>query len=238
MSAELVTPQPPSQAAPLPPSLLAQKLVGVTADRVTVAARRRDVINGYIFWGLVALFIGLPELLAAFSKTMKADIPWPTISNLVGKDLEAHHHWIALLVVGLIVVVTVHTLSHPDEKKALGRTLRASGDDVTRRDWARRYIPLVAAAGIVAGVVASAAGADKNQLGYVIYLTVAVLGIVVPSALAYWAHNVFDLPTLFATLAFLRDHAAWVAAAVVALLIVLLFHLALYPWPNYHFGAP
>jgi hypothetical protein len=40
----------------------------------------------------VALFIGVPEVLAALSKRMKASIPWPTISNLVGKDLERNHH--------------------------------------------------------------------------------------------------------------------------------------------------
>jgi len=63
-------------------------------------------------------------LLAAFSKTLKADIPWPTISNLVGKDLESHHHWIAILVVGTIVTVTVRTLTYPAEKKKAGRSLR------------------------------------------------------------------------------------------------------------------
>jgi hypothetical protein len=206
---------------------LTRRLVGAVADR-------RDEANGYVFWGLVALFIGLPELLAAFSSTLRADIPWPTISNLVGKDLEAHHHWIALLVVGLIVVVTVHALSHPDGKKRAGRALRLPAEDVRRLGWGRWYIVLVGAAGVVAGVVASAAGADKNELGYAIYLTLAVLGIVVPSALAYWAHRVIDIPTLFATLAFLRRRAPWAALVVVALL----FHLALYPWPNYHFGTP
>ena len=219
-----------AEAAPAP-APLTRRLVGAVADR-------RDEVNGYVFWGLVALFIGLPELLAAFSSTLRARIPWPTISNLVGKDLEAHHHWVALLVVGLIVVVTVHTLAHPDEKKRAGRALRQPAHEVRRLGWGRWYIVLVAAAGVAAGLIASAAGADKNELGYAIYLTLAVLGIVVPSALAYWAHRVIDVPTLFATLAFLRRRAPWLAAVVVALLVVLMFHLALYPWPNYHFGTP
>lgn len=231
MTAEIVHPQPSSRAVEGAATPLTRKLVGV-------AAGRRDEVNGYVFWGLVALFIGLPELLAAFSSTLRADIPWPTISNLVGKDLEAHHHWIALLVVGLIVVVTVHTLSHPDEQKQAGRTLRLPADEARHLEWGRWYILLVGTAGVVAGVVASAAGAGKNELGYAIYLTLAILGIVVPSALAYWAHRVIDVPTLFATLALLRNRAPWVAAVVVALLVVLMFHLALYPWPNYHFGSP
>jgi hypothetical protein len=62
--------------------------------------------------------------------------------------------------------------------------------------------------------------------------------VVVPSALAYWWNRVLAIPTLFATLAYLRTRAAWVAALVVALLVLLLFHLALYPWPNYPFGGP
>jgi hypothetical protein len=138
----------------------------------------------------------------------------------------------------VIVVVTLHTLDSPDGKKKAGRALRGPAEQA--RDWAygRWYIAAVAAAGAAAGLGASAADANKNQLGYAIYVTLTVFGIVVPSALAYGANRVLDIPTLFATLAFLRQRAAWIAAPIVALLVVLLFHLALYPWPNYHFGAP
>jgi hypothetical protein len=225
---------PPPEHEPaekLPSSVLAGRLIGATVSG-------RDETNGYVFWGLVALFIGIPELLAAFSKTLKADIPWPTISNLVGRDLESHHHWVALIVVGVIVVVTLHTLESTDGRKKAGRTLRAPAEQASDLAWGRWYIAVVAGAGAVAGLVASAADADKNQLGYAIYVTLTVTGVVVPSALAYWANRVLDIPTLFAALAFLRHRAAWVAALVVALLVVLMFHLALYPWPNYHFGAP
>jgi hypothetical protein len=198
---------------------------------------RRDEVNGYVFWGLVALFIGVPELLAAFSSTLKADIPWPTITNIVGKDLERHHHWVALLVVGVIVVVTVHTLTYPAAKKKAGRLVRhpSRAVHVSRGEW---YIVVVAAAGALAGFIASASGANTNVLGYAIYGTLAVFGIVVPSVLAYWWNRVLAIPTLFATLAYLRVRAPWVAALVAALLVVLLFHLALYPWPNSQFGGP
>lgn len=230
MSAEFVPPAPPSAATDLPSTPLTRKLAGV--------ASHRDEVNGYLFWGLVALFIAVPELLAGFSKTLRADIPWPTISNLVGKDLEAHHHWIALVVVGLIVAVTVHALDHPGEQKMSGHALRGPAHEAKPLPWGRAYIVAVAVAGLAAGLIGSAAGAGKNELGYSIYLTLAVVGIVVPSALAYWAHRVLDLPTLFAALAFLRGRAPWVALVVVSLLAVLLLHLALYPWPNYHFGTP
>jgi hypothetical protein len=197
----------------------------------------RDEINGYVFWGLVALFIGVPELLAAFSSTLKADIPWPTITNVVGKDLERHHHWVALLVVGVIVVVTVDTLTYPAAKKKAGRPVRHPSRAV-HVPWSERYIVVVAAAGALAGLIASASGANTNELGYAIYGTLALFGIVVPSALAYWWNRVLAIPTLFATLAYLRARAPWVAALVAALLVVLLLHLALYPWPNSQFGGP
>ena len=83
MKAKIVQPQSGKQVADPPPTLLVAKLVGATVSN-------RDESNGYLFWGLVALFIGVPELLAAFSKTLKADIPWPTVSNLVGKDLDEY----------------------------------------------------------------------------------------------------------------------------------------------------
>jgi hypothetical protein len=208
----------------------AQDLVG---DHLSL----RDEVNGYVFWGLVALFIGVPDLLAAVSNTLKADIPWPTISNLVGKDLERHHHWVALLVVGLIVVVTIHALTYPAAKKRAGRAVR-DPSEVVHVPWSEWYIVLVAAVGAASGLIASALGASKNELGYAIYITLTLTGVVIPSALAYWWNRVLAIPTLFAALAYLRARAAWVAALVVALLVVLLFHLALYPWPNYPFGGP
>jgi hypothetical protein len=230
MSAEIVPPPASGPHAAVTSSPLTQQLVGARVSE-------RDEINGYWFWGLVALFIAIPELLAALSKTLKADIPWPTISNLVGKDLEAHNHGIALIVVGVIIVVTVHTLTYPAEKKKVGRGLKVPAEEAIHLPGAGWYIVAIALAGTAAGLIAWATGADKNEMGYAIFLTLTVFGIVIPSALAYCSHRVLALPTLFATVAFLRAREAWVAALVVALLVVLLFHLALYPWPNYHFGA-
>jgi hypothetical protein len=197
--------------------------------------------NGYIFWGLVAAFIAIPELLAACSSWMKTHIPWPTISNLVGKDLEAKHHWVALVVVFVIVSVILHTLNHPSDEKIGGRSLRKNPEVVKPKPvkWGGfHYVVLVAVTGIAVGLIAAAAGADKNTLGYCIYVTLALLGVVVPSILAYWYHRALGVPTLFAAIALLDKHLPWVAGAAVALLVVLMFHLGFYPWPNYHFGTP
>jgi hypothetical protein len=195
--------------------------------------------NGYVFWGLLALFIGIPELLAGIKWTReRVHIPWPTISNLVGKDLETHHHWIALIVVGLIAYVVAHALSYPAASKTLGRA--APGADVSDPLWGRVYIGLTALAGAAAGGIAAAFEADKNQLGYSMYLTLSFFGIVVPTLFRRFSRKVLAIPTLFASLALLRarTYFHWVAAFIVAALLVLTFHLALYPWPNYHFGVP
>jgi hypothetical protein len=132
----------------------------------------------------------------------------------------------------------VHTLTYPAGKKKAGRALRQPHGKVEQLPWTGWYIVAVAVAGSAAGLIAWAAGANKNELGYAIYVTLTVFGVIVPSGLAYWWRRPLALPTLFATVAFLRSRAAWAAALAVALLIVLLFHLALYPWPNYHFGSP
>jgi len=194
-----------------------------------------DEVNGYWFWGLIALFIAIPELLAAFSAELKADIPWPTISNLIGKDLERHHPWVAAVVVGLITAVIVHVFTRPPDLKRAGRAVRRP-DEARRLAWGWQYIVLTAAAASLAGLAASAMGGDKNQVGYAIYGTLALFGIVIPSALAYFWHRVLSIPTLFATLAMLEARHRWVATVAVSLLVVLTFHLALYPWPNPPFG--
>jgi hypothetical protein len=199
-------------------------------------------LNGYLFWGPTALFIAVPELLAAFSKHLKNVIPWPTISNLVGKDIERHHHWTALVVVGVIVVIALHTFTYPHQHKKLGQPVGPDPNAVPilHWRWGRLYIVLTAVLGVAGGFIASAAGASKNELGYVIYLMLFATGVAVPSIFRHRLKRVLAMPTLFATIALLRAHryCHWVAAVIVALLIVLCFHLALYPWPNYHFGVP
>jgi hypothetical protein len=197
-----------------------------------------DERNGYVFWGLVALFIGIPEVLAALSDTLKARIPWPTISNLVGKHLEAEHHWIALVVMGVIVLVIYHVLTRPADRQQAGRTLRESPHTTTSWNWGGRYIVFVVIAGVVAGALASGLDAGKIVLGYAIYVTLAVTGIAIPGALAYWWGKVLNIPTLFATFAYLQHRTRLAAALLIALLVILIFHLALYPWPNYRFGGP
>jgi hypothetical protein len=191
--------------------------------------------NGYWFWGLLALFILVPELLAALSKSLRADIPWPTISNLIGRNLERRHHWVALVVMGVIVLVAYHAATYKPTRE--GHAIREPVQDVEEWRWGGWYVVFVAVAGAAAGFIASAVGASKDTIGFAIYGTVAV-GALIPSVLAYFNAKLIDVPTLFATISYLQKRAHWAAAVLVALLVVLLFHLALYPWPNYSFGGP
>jgi hypothetical protein len=213
-------------------------------DRASNAAKlvgpevgRREEINGYWFWGLLAIFVAVPELLAAFSKQLKADLPWPTISNLIGKDLERHHHWVAVLVVGSIAAVITHSFTRPQRLKRAGHAVRQP-EEARPLALGRQYIVLTAVVASAAGFLASGMGGDKNVVGYAIYGTLVAFGIVIPSTLAYLWHRVLDVPTLFATVALVERRHRWVAVLAVALLVTLAFHLALYPWPNYRFGSP
>jgi hypothetical protein len=197
---------------------------------------RRAELDGYCFWGLIAVFVAVPELLAAFSRELRADIPWPTISNLIGKDLERHHHWVAAVVVAAIAAAITHAFTRPPQLKQAGHAVRRP-EDVKPLAWGWRYIALTAVASAAAGFVASVMGGDKNQVGYAIYGALAVFGIAIPSALAYFWHRVLSIPTLFATVALLDARHRSVATLAVALLVALAFHLALYPWPNFRFGS-
>src|SRR5207244_3866652 len=100
------------------------------------------------------------------------------------------------------------------------------------------YVAFVLVAGAATGLIAYAAGAGKYMLGYFLYSSLALFAIVIPSALAYWRGKILGAPPLFRTIADLQKRWHWVAAALVAGLVVLLVHLALYPWPTFQHNAP
>jgi hypothetical protein len=65
-------------------------------------------IWGYVFWGALGTFILVTEALAAFWN----DFPIPTISWTTGQ-LELHHHWFKLIVVGGIAVIATRITFYP-----------------------------------------------------------------------------------------------------------------------------
>ena len=63
---------------------------------------------GYVFWGIFAFFIFVPELLAAFWD----GVPFPTISGTIG-HLEREQHWVRVVVLGGIVVLAGRIVFYP-----------------------------------------------------------------------------------------------------------------------------
>jgi hypothetical protein len=68
---------------------------------------KRELI-GYLFWGSLGAFILTTEALAAFW----SGFPIPTISSTTGQ-LEEHHHWVKLIVVGGLTVIAFRITFYP-----------------------------------------------------------------------------------------------------------------------------
>jgi hypothetical protein len=206
---------------------------------VMTSRRTSSIAWSYVVWGAIALFVAIPELGSAGWHT-----PWRTISQTTG-HLEHQHDWIAVVVVTLVVFAAVHNAA-TTAGRGCGLFNRTPGGRTTRRDpsqlVARRTDPwffgyLAVATGLVAGgpLVAAAAGADQWVLGYVIYGSIALFFGAVPSLLAYFAARDVPFRTVFRTLAELERHGRaghFLMLVVSAGLVVLLVHLAFYPWPN------
>ena len=65
-------------------------------------------ISGYVFWGILGAFILTTEALAAFS----SGFPIPTLSWTTGQ-LEMHHTWFKLIVVGGLVSIAFRITFYP-----------------------------------------------------------------------------------------------------------------------------
>ena len=104
---------------------------------------------------------------------------------------------------------------------------KPDGLDVRWYSWL-----FVVVVGTVAIVLAVVVGASKYQLGYVIYGVVGLVGIVIPSILAFAANRIVQFPSLYFTITKLRHRLHAVAVIIIAGLTILAVHLAFYPWPD------
>lgn len=189
------------------------------------AAERR----GYLFWGPTVVLILIVEALGALSTRFEDWIPWPTISETVGR-LEKLWAGTAVVVVGLLSVVIFHALASDVRKRPEGRTVREGAPAPARASW---YSPwLVLSLTVLAFVLARVAGATRMGTGYAIYATLALFGIVSPSVLAFGFNRLAGFPTLFFTVDQLRGRIQAVALILVSGLAILTVHLAFYPWPD------
>ncbi len=207
-----------------------------------VGARERC---GYGVWLFVGLVFGVPESWAGITNP-----PWPALSDTVG-HLEQLWHPVKVTVVALIVFIVFHAARYPPGHT--GEIAAREGEPERARTphgrFARRgtgaasavsvfaYFPL--AIGVVVGgsVIAAIAGSDAFVLGYVIYGLIAIFLVIIPNALAFWFAKEVPFPTLYRTVADLERRWRPAAMVIVAGLVVLMFHLVFFPWPDILFRA-
>jgi hypothetical protein len=206
---------------------------------------------GYAVWSAMGIVVGVPEIWAAISGD---DFYWPTISTTIG-HLEKRWPVVALIPVGLIVMAGYSVLRFRPASTAVQADLQAVGrtpqgrlakQDVSLDQLAAGAAPLegrraawpvlpyftVATSVVVLGAVLAAQSDNRFLTGYVLYTLIAVFWIVVPNVVAYYGGRDFEFTTLFFTVQCLGRRLQFVAALVAALLVILLLHLALYPWPS------
>jgi len=193
---------------------------------------RSDTIQGYLFWGPVVGAILIAEVLAAAAKWTDKHLGfsahWPTISSTVG-HFETLWPSTAAIVVAIIGAAAYFVFAVPRTKKTDRGWLLVRGGGIRPLPYYTALVPIVAT--VAAGAAAGAAGLHGLRLGYWIYGTLAVTGIVIPSLLVIAGFEA-QFPTLFETLRRVEGRLHWVAVIVAAGLAILTIHLALYPWPD------
>ena len=194
---------------------------------------------GYGVWLFAGLVFGVPESWAGL-----ANPPWPSLSNTVA-HLETLWPGTAVVVVVLIVFVAFYAVRYPlghtgEFVPRAGDPRRGRTDDgrLTRSPRGTSAVPALVyfplALGVVAAgsVIAAVTSSDTYVLGYVLYGLFAIFWVAVPNALAFWFDRDVPFPTLFRTIADLERRWRPAAVAVAAALVVLMFHLAFFPWPD------
>ena len=219
------------------------------------AARFSDVSPsegwGYAVWAAMGVVIGVPEIWAAVAGS---DFVWPTISTTVG-HLQDRWPVVALVPVALIVMagysvfrVGPASTALQADFQALGRTPqgRLAKQEVSFEQLAGggvaavegrsefgvvRYFVLATAV-VVVGALAVSPSENRFLVGYVLYSLIGIFWVVIPNAAAYFLKKDIPFTTMFFTVRSLGRRLQFVAALVAALLVILLLHLAFYPWPS------
>ena len=200
---------------------------------------------GYGFWLFMGLVFGVPESWAGL-----ANPPWPSLSDTIA-HLDALWPPTAVIVVAVIVVVAFYFVRVPVSQPGSlvlgsGGLGRGTGAGVGRTAGGRLsktpagispvaaliYVPLALAAIAIGSIIAAVVSGDYWVQGYVIYGLIAVFLVIIPSVLAYWFAREVPWPTLLTTIVNLERRWRPAAAVVLAGLVILLFHLALPPWPD------
>ena len=214
---------------------------------------------GYWVWGLMGVVIATPEVWAA---TEGCESDWPTISTTVGHlQREARILTlipVALIVLGAYFALRYETLSAPDildddtlavttpegrrakvaftsidqlaPTQQLGWTMASMPQ--SRKRWPVQWYFVVATALVVLAWIIALGSGDRYHVGYIGYALIAVFWVVLPNIAAYWFSRDVGFTTLVYTASILGRRIPIFAGLMAALLVILLIHLALYPWPS------
>jgi hypothetical protein len=210
---------------------------------------------GYFWWGICGIVVAVPELWAAFGGDA---VLWPTISGTIG-NLEVDHQWVAFLVIGLVLWAGLHVVRVTRERlneaiadaavsaeeggitpPAGNRPRLAKGGRLTLVSDPKPVPHPFAYVAIAIGAVVVPAllfhelyHADDHRyvVGEVMYASIAVWWIVIPSWLAYRRGWLVPFPTLFQTFRDLERRTPVFTTVLASGLAILMVHLILYPWP-------
>jgi hypothetical protein len=107
-----------------------------------------------------------------------------------------------------------------------------SPQKLERDEWPVAWYFAFATVVVVVGASVASLSDNRFLVGYVLYSLIAVFWVVVPNLAAYVFRKDFQYTTLFFTVRCLGRRLQFVAALVAALLVILMLHLAFYPWPS------
>ena len=197
----------------------------------------------------MGIVIGVPEIWAAISGD---DFYWPTISTTVG-HLQDRWPVLTLIPVALIVGygysalrLRPATTALQADMSAITRTPqgRLTQSDPTLEQLAageptpiclrssRRHTSSSRHCSSIAAPLAVSPNHNRFLVGYVLYSLIAIFWVIVPNIAAYWFKRDAPYTTLVVTISCLARRLTFAACLAAALLVILLIHLAFYPWPS------
>lgn len=198
--------------------------------------------RAFAFWVPVGLVFGAVELAGVLSGAFRNFIPWPTFSTTIG-HIEDTASWVGVIVVGVLAMVAYRAATHDskEDRTPHGRVIPRSAAyadikpvDIKAPVHAFRYdwFFVFTVTAFVAFVVNRFWSDEKLVLGYSIYGSLLVFGIVIPSLLVQVARRDARFPSVWIPVAILRDRFPVTPYLLVGGLAILVIHLALYPWPD------
>ena len=195
---------------------------------------------GYRVWAAVGVVIAIPEIWAAGW----GDSPWPTISGTTG-HLEDLWKPTAIFVVALIAIAAARSLGYGVAAQSNANAAVPS-TEAWNGWWPYAYfagaLVCIAVPSLLVAKYVPHGPESRFVLGYVMYGLIGFFFLFVPAVFGWMLAHFFAIqipfPTLFRSVADLEKRVPAVALVVVAGLVILLIHLALYPWPDISHHGP